>query len=209
MKIEYLPLGVIEANCIFLTAENGELILVDPGDEPERLAGAIESNSLTLIKILLTHGHFDHIGAAETLQKKYKVPVFIHPSDYLLADAASEYSFSFGGYPTKKIKEKKPLADGEIIDFDDSAIKVIHTPGHTSGSVSFYIEKLSTVLTGDTLFAGGVGRTDLVGAMPDALIPSIREKLYTLPDDTAVIPGHGELTSIGDEKRYNRFVRVD
>jgi glyoxylase-like metal-dependent hydrolase (beta-lactamase superfamily II) len=209
MKIECVPLGVIAANCVFLYAEGGELILVDPGDEPQKIIEIIEKNDLKPVKILLTHGHFDHVGAAETLQRKYNVPVFIHPSDNLLADAAADYSAAFGGFPTQKIEEKFPLADGDVIELAEETIKTLHTPGHTSGSVSFYIESCNTVLSGDTLFAGGVGRTDLVGAAPDALAPSIREKLYTLPDKTEVIPGHGDFTTIGEEKRYNRFVRLD
>ncbi|MDR2104572.1 MAG: MBL fold metallo-hydrolase [Deferribacteraceae bacterium] len=210
MNIRYTPLGALEANCIFLTnpdSPDNELILVDPGDEPDKIIKIIDKNSFKLIKILLTHGHFDHVGAAESLQSRYSVPVCIHPSDYLLVDAAAEYSAAFGGYPTKKIGEKTPLLDGEAIDFAGSSIKVIHTPGHTSGSLSFYIEANKIVLTGDTLFAGGVGRTDLVGAVPDSLFPSIKEKLYCLPEDTEVIAGHGEMTTIGEEKRSNRFVR--
>jgi glyoxylase-like metal-dependent hydrolase (beta-lactamase superfamily II) len=209
MKIEYIPLGLIEANCVFLSAENGDLILVDPGDEPIKIKEFIEKTKVRLTKIFLTHGHYDHLGAAETLQEEFAVPVYLHPADYILADLAPDYSADFRGHPTKKIKNKTPLADGEIFDFAGNSIKVLHTPGHTAGSVSFYLEDSELVITGDTLFADGVGRTDLLGAMPDSLAPSIREKLYTLPDNTAVLPGHGGLTTIGYEKKYNRFIRID
>lgn len=203
------PLGT---NCVVLWEDGSSACtVVDPGmssaDGTKELTDFFDSHKLTPDAILLTHGHFDHVWGVEKLLALYPVPVYLHPLDKDIMDKMGagsrmmeSFSFLKHDFPTVDI------ADGEILTTGGAAWKVIHTPGHTPGGVCYYSAPDRLLLSGDTLFAGSIGRTDLAGGDYDALMASIREKLLVLPGDTDVIPGHGRPTSIASEGMHNPFL---
>ncbi len=203
------PLGPLGANCTILADEESrDAFVVDPGAEAERVFEELEAQNLTLKKILLTHAHVDHLGAAFTLSEKTEAPVYLHEDDNFLVEKLSEQaSFVGDDAPGGTHKVDHFLKADEILKLGQKDIRVAHTPGHSPGSVSFIIPDESLVIVGDVLFAGSIGRTDLWGGDFDTLERSIKEKLYTLDDETRVITGHGPPTQIGIERRHNPFVR--
>ncbi len=207
MKLNHLPVGPLGVNCILLNDDSNNLMIIDPGGDTDKIACYIDARKFTPHGILFTHGHFDHIGAARDLQTRYCIPISVHKLDEsLLAQGPSSASyFGFPGFPVPKADDY--LEDGQEIEFGGALIKVLHTPGHTAGSVSFYIPESGTVLTGDTLFREGIGRTDFPGSSSRAIFESIRTKLCTLNDNTVVYPGHGPITTIGHEKEFNPYLR--
>ena len=203
------PLGTVCA--VLYRQGNSRCTVVDPGmSSPEgvdELDGFLKARSLEPDAIFLTHGHFDHVWGVEKLLERYPVPVYMHPADRgILEDGAS----AFPGMPgLKAFRHHFPtrdIADGDVLESAGTRWRVIGTPGHTPGSVCFYAEPDNLLLSGDTLFAGSIGRTDLVGGDYDVLMASIREKLLTLPGETEVIPGHGQPTTIAREGMYNPFL---
>ncbi len=160
-----------------------------------------------VIGILHTHGHIDHMGGSAELTETTGAPLYLHREDRALFDNAGAHAMMFGLPPPKRRAIDHDLRDHDILTVGTESLTVIHTPGHSRGGVSFYIESADTLLCGDTLFAGGVGRTDLPGGDFNALANSIRDRLYTLPGHTTVIPGHGPKTTVDREKRNNPFVR--
>ncbi len=190
-----------------------ECVVIDPGChsavEKERLRNFIEENGLKPVKLLNTHGHFDHIMGNSFVADQWNLKTYIHPEDKPHLERAVNYCEMFG-YTI----EQPPLdtvdleEDGEIV-FGESVLKVIHTPGHTRGGVAFYNEKEQFVITGDSLFAGSIGRTDLPGGDYDMLMKSLLDKLVKLGDDFKVYPGHGPVTTIGEEKASNPFLRYE
>lgn len=204
------PLGT---NCVLLWADGSSACLVaDPGmssDDGERqLVSFLEEHGLSPEAILLTHGHFDHVWGVERLLRRWPVPVYLHPSDrFLLRDGASALPGGMGtiksmchDFPTVDV------ADGDVLSFACGEVQVLHTPGHSPGSVCYLFSQDNLLLSGDTLFAGSIGRSDLTGGDYDQLMTSIREKLLALPGETDVIPGHGQPTSIAAEGMYNPFL---
>ena len=204
LDFEILEVGQLGCNCAILWDTSDKVAAVfDPGDEAERISKAVARLGISVKAILLTHAHFDHVGAAAALQELWTCPVQLHPLDMPLLEHMDEQTSHFRFPPIKK-PAVSPL--GEDLPL---GIKLMHTPGHSPGSCSFLTEttKGATVLSGDTLFARGVGRTDLLGGSFEALENSIRTKLYTLPPETIVIPGHGPKTTIAAERRGNPHVR--
>lgn len=198
MIIKRIPAGVYAANCFILVDEDTkEAAIVDPGGDAEDLIEAIIKAEAKVKYILLTHGHMDHTGAVLQLKEKYKVPVYINKKDYDLMENG-EYIYGNIGNTDRFLDE------GDIFKIGNIEIKCFCTPGHTPGGVCFLAE--SSVLTGDTLFAGSIGRTDLAGGDYDTIISSIKNKLMVLPDDTTVLPGHGPQSSIGRERVHNPFL---
>ncbi len=199
INVYRVPLGSYECNCYLVhnTADNNTII-IDCGDGKE-LVNYIEKNNFNLnIKYgLLTHGHFDHTMGVEYIQRHFNTTFFMS-----LPDLQSQYDEP---YLFTKLYNINPVYDNLILNFDSFEVEVIATPGHTLGSVSYRIDDL--LFTGDTLFKGTIGRTDLYGGDFNTIIESIRFKLFSLPDDTIVYPGHGEESSIGEEKINNRFLR--
>lgn len=197
MKIEKLALGMYQANCYVVT-NGSEAFLVDPGDRPAEVLAHLKDNGFTLKFILLTHGHLDHVNGVDGIIEEMPVPVYLHPKD---RSAIDSHTRIFGGLLSASI----PVFDGMVIPFAGSEIKVIETPGHTGGGVSYLVD--GHLFAGDTLFKHSIGRSDLPGGDYDQLLRSVREKLYQLPDDTIVYAGHEEETTIGHEKKYNLFVK--
>lgn len=185
---------------------SGKAALIDPGDKPDLLWDAITSRGLTLDLILLTHAHLDHVGALTPIRERSGAPVLLHPDDdWLLAEAHRHWA-SFGRSIAPIAPAERQLAHGEVITLGELQLTVLHTPGHTPGSVCFYLERQQVLIGGDTLFHRSVGRTDLPGGNSRTLVHSIREQLWPLPDATQVLPGHGEPTTIGEERLENPFV---
>lgn len=203
--VEELVLGMVSTNTWFCqNAGTGELFIVDPADEAERVMQKVAKMEGKPVAILLTHGHFDHMMAAEALRQHYKIPVLAYVSEKeLLADARLNLSGSWAKACT--LQADQWLSDREKTEVAGFAIEVLHTPGHTQGSCCFYLPEENLLFSGDTLFAGSIGRTDFPTSSGRKMMESLHMLLDTLPEETRVCPGHGEETTIGYEKRYNPF----
>ena len=197
--------GPLDTNCYLVhCSETLECAVVDPGAEADRIFPLILEFGLKPVYILNTHGHIDHIGANRDVKDKFGIPLAIHSLDGPLLEMVQQFELSF----FLGAKESPPadflLQDGDSIAIGKSALRVIHTPGHTPGSVSLLGDGI--LFSGDTLFNGGVGRTDLPGGSTRDLEQSIREQILTLPPETIVLPGHGPWTTVGEEKESNPFL---
>jgi glyoxylase-like metal-dependent hydrolase (beta-lactamase superfamily II) len=209
--VEILPVGPLACNCAILVDEDsGDAAVVDPGDEPGRILEALGRAEAKAVALIHTHAHFDHIAAAGAVHRATGAPIFLHPEDRFLYEMLPEQGRLFGFRFDEPVKATDPLAGGRSIPVGASVIGVIHTPGHSPGSVCFSVEgEVPVLFSGDTLFRESIGRTDLWGGSFPTIERSIRERLYTLPDGLRVVPGHGEETTIGWEKRRNPFVRSE
>lgn len=206
MKVEIFVTGIISTNCYaVINEETKEAVLIDPAAYPRKLKNYISEEGLKIKAILLTHGHFDHIMGIDEVLSEFPVPVYVHENEAeLIADPVLNESRTYTkGYSFDKAEY---IRDGQVLHLIGYAFQVIHTPGHTSGGVSYYVESEHVVFSGDTLFYGSVGRTDFPTSSTSELIRSIREKLFLLPDETVVYPGHMGATSIGNEKNINPYV---
>ncbi len=208
------PFNPLGTNCTALWEDGARAcILADPGmssdDESASVLDFLSGKGFSIEAILLTHGHFDHVWGVEKLLERFpSVPVYMHPADKgILLDGGSVFKGMQSFKMLRHSFSTVDIADGQVLTLGGTDWKVIHTPGHTPGSVCFYSAGNNLLLSGDTLFAGSIGRTDLVGGDYDQLMSSIREKLLTLPGGTDVIPGHGQPTSIAREGMYNPFLQ--
>jgi hydroxyacylglutathione hydrolase len=206
LRHDYFPLGVFQCNCSILS-ENGRAIVIDPGDEWDKILDLLETSGLTVEQILLTHAHIDHVGAVAPMKRHFNVPVAMHPADQPTYDLLPMQAQWTGVRAPEPFTIDRPLASGETLDLLGREAHVLFTPGHSPGSVSFYLPAEGKVIAGDALFRGSVGRTDLPGGDHDLLIRSIRKRLLTLPPQTIVYPGHGPETTIAIEARTNPFLR--
>ena len=199
--IEPIVVGDLETNC-YVLAGNGsnEAVIIDPGADADKIRAVLKRNGLKLNSIILTHGHFDHIGALDD----FDVPVYVHADDLEFMKNSSRNLFSNFGIDKKFDARFKLLRDGETISVADLTISIIHTPGHTPGGICLKIG--SMLFSGDTLFRNGIGRTDLPGGSFEQISRSIKEKIFTLNDDLIVFPGHGPATTVKDEKEGNNFL---
>lgn len=206
LQLETMVLGMVETNCyLMMNRETKELLIVDPADQAERVAEKIRVLDAKPLAILLTHGHFDHIGAAGKLAERYGIPVCIlRQEEELVENAGLNASLMMTGRSITLTPDHL-LEDGEILELAGFQIRVIHTPGHTSGGACYYLENEKVLFSGDTLFCCSVGRCDLPTGSMGQLRDSVHKKLFVLPEDTQVYPGHGEMTSIRYEKRYNPY----
>jgi|SRR5690625_479166 len=201
MNVQTLPLGPLQTNC-YILYKNNEALIIDPGNEAHRVIEFIESQSLIPQAILLTHAHYDHVGAVDEVRKHYQIDVYLHEAE---AKWISDPPYNSSGL-FKHTEEPEHILTESDLTIGDFTFTVIHTPGHSPGSVSFIFHNDKKIFSGDVLFKYGVGRTDLYQSSPQALVHSLREKLYKLPDDFIVYPGHGTTTSIGEEKLNNPYV---
>lgn len=208
MKFRTLTVGPVSCNCsIVACPKTGEAAVVDPGGNTERILAAVNAMGVTVKLLLHTHGHFDHILATAELAASTGASIMIHENDRALYENLPGQGRLFGFSAQRPPEPTRWLVGGETIALGQLEATVLHTPGHTPGSVGFYFGPgEALLLSGDTLFAGSVGRTDLPGGCFDDLSVSIRQKLYTLPGDTRVVPGHGPETTIGHEREHNPFV---
>lgn len=203
-KIMKLVVGQLQENCFILFDENKDAFIVDPGASSEAIIEAIEKNSLNIKYILLTHGHFDHVGAVATLAKKFKAPIYLSKKDRKFLESPREVRGSSFGMEIEAADVDVFVKDGDEIPFSDSIIKVIETPGHTLGSVCYLLNNY--LFAGDTLFNGSIGRTDFPESDHALMIESLK-KLKELDDDIYVLSGHGPESQISYEKMANPYLR--
>ncbi len=206
MKVIRIPAGIYAANCYIVYSETTkDGIIIDPGGDADEILKIVNENNLTIKYIILTHGHGDHIGGVIELLQVLKVPLLVHGDDVDMISNAKMNLSNIMPIGAVELNPDKILKDGDIITFGDLEAEIIHTPGHTLGGICIKIG--NNLITGDTLFQGSIGRTDLEGGDYDSIIKSIKENLLVLPDDTIVWPGHGVQSTIGIEKRNNPFLK--
>lgn len=206
MIFESCTVGPLEVNCFIVGCETSrEGIVVDPGGDADLIAKIVLKHGLKITAIINTHGHFDHIGANLRAVTTFGSRLLIHKNDAHLLGTSAEVARRYGLQGDNSPDADEYLTDGMIISFGSCNLKVLHTPGHTQGGCCFYFENERKIITGDTLFADSIGRTDLPGGSHEQLLESIRTKLFTLPDDVTAYPGHGPHTTIGHEKRSNPY----
>jgi glyoxylase-like metal-dependent hydrolase (beta-lactamase superfamily II) len=205
---EILPVGLLQCNCSILGDETSrEAMVIDPGDDIPSIQAILERHGLTVKSIVITHAHIDHIAGAQRLKKLTGAPIFYNENDLPLVKMM-EVQASWLRMPTPEVEPPDaPLVDGQTLSISGLTGTVIHTPGHTQGSICLYLPEQSLLLAGDTLFAGSVGRTDLPGGDGPQLIRSIHDRLLPLPDEVQVIAGHGPNTTIGEERESNPFLQ--
>ena len=207
MLIETIVVGPLGVNCLILgDKQSNEGVVVDPGADADMILSAVARFGLKVKYVINTHGHFDHVGCNRQLLERTGAELLIHEDDLVLLSRAASSALKYGFKVEDSPAPSRYLTDGLRLEFGRRCIEVLHTPGHTLGGCSLLLRAEQLVITGDTLFADSVGRTDLPGGSHDQLIASIKTKLLPLPDDTVVWPGHGPSTTIGREKRSNPYL---
>ena len=205
---ETFPVGPLQCNCTILGDENTlEAVVIDPGDDIPRILERINAHKLTLKQIIVTHAHIDHVGGALRLKRLTGAPILLNERDLPLLKMMDMQAGWLGIAPPEVAPPDASLEDGLVVGLANHPAQVLHTPGHTEGSVCLYLPAEKLLLAGDTLFAGSIGRTDLPGGNSRKIIESINNRITTLPPETEVIPGHGPNTKIGIEKIVNPFLQ--
>jgi len=209
MEFTILPVTPYQQNCSLVWDAAGRAALIDPGGEAERLLAAVAARKLTLEKILLTHGHLDHVGAAAELRESLGIPI-VGPQreEAFWLDLLPQQAELFGFPPTPAFTPDQWLEDGDSVEVGALRFDVLHCPGHTPGHVVFYQPDARLAFVGDVLFKGSIGRTDFPRGDHAALLAAIREKLFPLGDDVRFVPGHGAMSTFGHERRDNPFVGI-
>jgi hydroxyacylglutathione hydrolase len=205
---EILPVGPLQCNCSIIGDEaTREGIVIDPGDDIADILALIQKHNLQIKQIVITHAHIDHVGGAMKLRAATGAPILLNQNDYALLKML-DIQAAWIGMPTPvKVEIDHSLGEQDKIHAGPLVANVLQTPGHTEGSICLYFPAEKKLIAGDTLFAGSIGRTDLPGGSFDKIISSLHEKVLALPDETVVVPGHGPLTTIGDERENNPFLR--
>jgi len=205
-EVETLIVGPLSSNCYIVWDEKEKLgVIIDPGDDAQIIFDRVNDLGIKVKYILATHGHFDHVGGVAKLRKNLKTEFLAHEGDFFFIEDGENAAKRWGIAIEQPPKPDRFIKDGEKIKFGKFELEVICTPGHSPGGVSFLYDRM--LFGGDTLFQGSIGRTDFRQGSFEDLSNSIKSRLYTLPDDTIVYTGHGPITTIGDEKKYNAFVR--
>ncbi|MBI5281967.1 MAG: MBL fold metallo-hydrolase [Candidatus Solibacter usitatus] len=210
MLHEILPVGALQCNCsVFADESTRRAIVVDPGDGADlaSLNALLLKHSLTVQAIVITHAHIDHIGGAAKLKAATGAPVYMNPADQELYDHLDMQAAWLGMRPPERTAIDTPARDGDTLLLNETSFHVLHTPGHTQGSICLFSPALNTLISGDTLFRDSIGRTDLPGGDSRQIIASIHSQLLPLPEDTRVVCGHGPATTIGREKARNPFLQ--
>lgn len=207
MIVEMLTVGPFQENC-YVVGDEGSGIgtVIDPGDEATRIALAVERLGLEIGQIIVTHAHVDHIGALVPLADEYLCPVLMHEEAEAMLKTVPQQAMMMGLRIGRIPQVDRHVGDDEVLEVGSLRLHSLYTPGHAPGHLAFYVEEEGVVFSGDALFAGSVGRTDLTGGSMELLIQTISERLLTLPDETRVLSGHGPETTIGQERQTNPFL---
>ena len=206
MRFETVVVGSLETNCYLVyCSKTKECVVIDPGADAEKIFRAIAESELKPVLLVNTHGHVDHIGANGDIKDRLNIPLCIHKSDSAMLESILQSALGLLLGARQSPPPDRFLEDGDVIEFGARRLDVIHTPGHSEGSISLKGDGL--LISGDTLFCGGVGRTDLPGGSWEKLVDSIQKKILTLPEETIVLPGHGPSTTVGQEKNDNPFIQ--
>lgn len=204
---EILPVGILQCNCSILgDEENREAMVIDPGDNIDRILKVVAKHGLKVTAAVITHAHIDHIGGAAKLKAATGAPVYLNENDQGIYNQLELMAAWLGVKTPERTQVDVPARDGDVLRLGAAELTVLYTPGHTPGSISLWIPQEKKLIAGDTLFRESIGRTDLPGGDGRLILASIREKFYPLPDETAVVPGHGPATTMGHEKEFNYFL---
>jgi glyoxylase-like metal-dependent hydrolase (beta-lactamase superfamily II) len=209
MILETFPVGLLQCNCTILGDETtGEAMVVDPGDNIPQILARLEKHGLKLKQIMVTHAHIDHVGGALALKRQTGAPILLNQNDLPLLDMMEMQAGWLGGVEPPEVAPPDASAEDQlIVGLENYPAQVLHTPGHTPGSICLYFAPQKLLVAGDTLFAGSIGRTDLPGGDFKQIMRSIYDRVLALPDETRVIPGHGQFTTIGEERETNPFLQ--
>ncbi|MCD7709038.1 MAG: MBL fold metallo-hydrolase [Clostridiales bacterium] len=206
LKINHYVVGSVQTNCYFaINEETDEAIIIDPGAAAEQLSECIKKDNLKPVAIILTHGHFDHAGAAEELAQRYGIKIYAHEDDEETLKIPEMNVSTLTGVP-ETYHADEFFEDNQEIELAGFKIKVLHTPGHTPGGCCYYFPEEGVVFSGDSLFCHSIGRTDFPKGSESQLVRAVKDKLMTLPDGTRVYPGHDSETTIADERMYNPYL---
>lgn len=212
MKIQTFTFNPFQENTFVVYDETGEAVVIDPGcyegHEKRELAQFLESSKLTVKLLLNTHCHIDHVLGNDFVKSKYNVPFLIHEKELPVLKAVKSYASNYGFPAYQEVLPEKFLKEGDWVSFGTTQLQVIFLPGHAPGHIGFYHAEANALLSGDVLFENSIGRTDLPGGDHNTLIQSIRQKVFALPDETIVYPGHGNTTTVGEEKLTNPFCAI-
>jgi glyoxylase-like metal-dependent hydrolase (beta-lactamase superfamily II) len=204
---EIIPVGPLQCNCSIIGDETThEAMVVDPGDDIEDIQVLIRKHILQVKQIVITHAHIDHVGGAMKLRAATGAPILLNQNDYALLKMLDVQATWIGVPAPGKVEIDRSVTTGETVAAGSHSASVLHTPGHTEGSICLYFETEKKLIAGDTLFAGSIGRTDLPGGSMQKIMRSLHDTVLGLPDETVVVPGHGELTTIGEERESNPFL---
>lgn len=204
---EIIPVGPLQCNCSVIGDEGTrEAMVIDPGDDIAEVLGLVRKHGLTVKQIVVTHAHIDHVGGAMKLRQLAGAPILLNQNDYALLKMLDMQAAWVGMAAPGKVEIDQPLVEGEKLRAGGLEATVLHTPGHTEGSICLYFSAQQKLIAGDTLFAGSIGRTDLPGGSFEKIMSSLHQRVLALPDETIVVPGHGPLTTIGEERESNPFL---
>jgi hydroxyacylglutathione hydrolase len=202
------PVGPLQCNCSVIGDEQThEAMVIDPGDQIEDILKILKAENLTLKQIVVTHAHIDHVGGAMKLKAATGAPILMNQNDEALLKMLDMQATWIGMRPPGAVHVDDAVSEGRILQVGNLSSTVIHTPGHTEGSICLYFSEQKTLIAGDTLFAGSIGRTDLPGGSYEKIMRSLHNQLLQLPDETQVVPGHGPVTTIGEERETNPFLQ--
>jgi len=204
---EILPVGPLQCNCSVIGDEaTREAMVIDPGDDIDDVLALIRKHNLQVKQIVITHAHIDHVGGAMKLRAATGAPILLNQNDYALLKMLDVQAAWIGMASPGKVEIDRSVTTGESVSVGSLIAQVLHTPGHTEGSICLYLPAEQKLIAGDTLFAGSIGRTDLPGGSMQKIMRSLHGTVLALPDETVVVPGHGPLTTIGDERESNPFL---
>ena len=205
---EILPVGPLQCNCSVIGDETSrEAIVIDPGDDIGQILALIKKHNLEVKQIVITHAHIDHVGGAMKLRASTGAPILLNQNDYALLKMLDMQAAWIGMRNPGKVEIDHSLGQADTVRAGSLSAQVLHTPGHTEGSICLYFPAENKLIAGDTLFAGSIGRTDLPGGSYEKILHSIHDRVLALPDETIVVPGHGPLTTIGEERESNPFLQ--